>query len=201
MTRQAVGVGPDAYFGPYVDITSLEAEFPAADNIGRRGFVGGASPATWNTYESILTGWTQIGTGGAAVPLSSIAPISENTTSAIGTGVMAARNDHIHQRLSSSTRVVLDGSGNATVTYTRSFTTAPVFSFTPLNSTGQPIIIEHTGDIQTGSLFTGCTIRGSRAQILPQNLVTLLLSGVFNLFSGTSASGVSVSCFVIQPSA
>lgn len=34
-------------------------------------------------------------------------------------------------------------------------------------------------------LYTGCTIRIWRSQTVPQNLVTLLLGGVFNLFAAS----------------
>jgi hypothetical protein len=194
VTRTATGVGPNAYFGPYLTTDELEANFPAADNPGRRAFIGGANPP-WATYESVANVWTFM----SATPLSNLQPTSEAVSATIGSSVMAARADHAHQRLTSSTRVTLDASGLATVTYTRTFSAPPVLSCLAINPTGRPVTVEQVSDIKTGALWTGAQIHGYRTQNLPA--VITLLSGLINYdVFGASAAGVDVNVIAIQPS-
>jgi hypothetical protein len=194
MTRHATGVGPNSYFGPYGVLADLEYDFPAAMSPGRRAFIGADSPP-WSTYESVNGAWTFM----SATPLSDMTPTSEAVAGAVGNSVMAARADHAHARLTSSTRVTLDASGLATVTYTRTFTAPPVLSCLAINPTGRPVTVEQVSDLKTGALWTGCTIHGYRAQNLPA--VITLLSGLINYdVFGASAAGVDVNVIAIQPS-
>lgn len=124
------------------------------------------------------------------------------TSGAAGADQKAARGTHSHPRLTSSTRITLDGSGLATVTYTRSFAAKPAIVLTAINPSGRQVQLEVISDIQVGGLYTGCTLKGSRAALLPTLSVLLTeltkLSG-FDVLGG-SAAGVEVSVVAIQPS-
>lgn len=142
---------------------------------------------------------------GFGAPLANTAPLSESGTAVAGGGGAASRQDHVHPRLTSATRVTLAGDGTATVTYTRSFPSKPAVNLTAINPSGRQVVLEVTGDIQTGGLYTGCTIKGSRAQLLPA-LTSIVLIGPlitalqnFDVLGG-SASGVEVSVIALMPS-
>jgi hypothetical protein len=65
---------------------------------------------------------------------------------------------------------------------------------------GQPVVFKvKTWTVDGNGNYVGCVIKGYRAQAVPQNLVSLLLGGVFNLFAG-SASGVEFSLIAVQAS-
>jgi hypothetical protein len=65
---------------------------------------------------------------------------------------------------------------------------------------GQPVVFKvKTWTTDGNGNYIGCVIKGYRAQAVPQNLVSLLLGGVFNLFAG-SASGVEFSLIAVQAS-
>lgn len=154
-----------------------------------------------------------LGGGGSATPLSNAIPMGEATAATAGASEAASRGDHQHPRLTSSTRVQLDASGNATVTYTRSFAAKPAIVLTAINPSGAQVVLEVISDTMTGGVYTGCVIKGSRARPLPtlnavSGLLTAVITGVndlvtaltgFNIFGG-SAAGVEVSVVAIQPS-
>lgn len=133
------------------------------------------------------------------------APVPEARLAAAGAGVKASRNDHQHPRLTSSTRVTLGGDGTATVTYTRSFSSKPAISLTAINPSGRQVMLEVVNDIQVGADYTGCVIKGSRAQLLPALTSIVLIGPLISALQnfdvlGGSASGVEVSVIAIQPS-
>lgn len=134
------------------------------------------------------------------VPLSNNPGLTEAGAGQAGTMPMASRGDHTHPRLSATANGTLNGSGEATVTFTRSFPGKPAVIITYVEaSEGQPLVFKVKSWVQAGGTYTGCVIKAYRSQTVPQNLATLLLGGVFNLFAG-SASGVEYNLIAIQPS-
>lgn len=140
------------------------------------------------------------------IQLATMVPAPEATTASAGTIAQAARPDHVHPRLTSATSGVLNASGEATVNFTRSFASKPSVTLTYAEAAdGQPVVFKVKSWLGVGGTawvsgdYTGCVIKGYRAQSIPTNLVTLLLGGVFNLFAA-SASGVDYSIIAVQAS-
>lgn len=138
---------------------------------------------------------------GPTIPLADANPIAESTTAKAGTMGAASRADHEHPRLTATATGVLNASGEATVTFTRTFPTKPgLTSMYAESADGQPVVFKvKTWTTDVNGNFTGCVIKGYRAQAIPANLVSLLLGGVFNLFAG-SAAGVEYSLIAVQAS-
>lgn len=138
---------------------------------------------------------------GPTIPLADANPIAEGRNASPGTMPAASRADHEHPRLTATATGVLNASGEATVVFTRVFPTKPgLTSMYAEAADGQPVVFKvktWTQDAQNN--YTGCVIKGYRAQSVPQNLVNLLLGGVFNLFAG-SAAGVEFSLIAVQAS-
>lgn len=132
---------------------------------------------------------------------SMVTPSTELTGGSAGSDPLRfAMGDHRHPRLTSVTKSTLDGSGLATVTFTRSFATEPGVVLTAIAPGGtQPVTLQVQSWVQSGSDYTGCIIKGYRAQTLPA--VIALLSALINydIFAG-SASGVGVSVIAVQVS-
>ena len=147
------------------------------------------------------------------------APMAEKTGAAVGqqTGRFALE-DHQHPRLTSTTYATLASDGTAIVAFTRTFTNKPGINITETDVTGkQPLVCSVQSWVQDGNgAYTGCVIKGQRAQLLPQmnalsGLITLLsgvISGVntiitaltnYNVFGG-AVSGSSVSVIAIAHS-
>lgn len=138
--------------------------------------------------------------GSLITPLADMLPLSEAGTARSGSEGLATRADHQHPRLTSATTGVLNASGEATVVFTRTFPTKPSVSILYSETAdGQPVVFKVKSWVQTGSDYTGCVIKGYRSTTVPQNLATLLLGAVFNLFAG-SASGVEYSLIAVQAS-
>jgi hypothetical protein len=140
------------------------------------------------------------------IQLANMTPLSEATAATAGTTQMAARPDHVHPRLTSASTGLLNASGEATVTFTRTFSSKPSVCLLYAEAAdGQPVVFKVKswlgagGAAWTSGDYTGCVIKGYRAQTIPTNLVSLLLGGVFNLFAA-SASGVEYSIIVLQAS-
>jgi hypothetical protein len=139
--------------------------------------------------------------------LSNDAPPAEANTPVPGTGGMAARDDHKHPRLSSATVQILDGNGEAVITFTRNFAAMPAVTCLLYEaSDAQPVVFKvKTWAKDTQGNYTGCTIRGARASILPALSGIALLTGLvsalanYNVFGG-SAAGAQFCCLAIQPS-
>lgn len=146
-------------------------------------------------------------------------PQQEKTGGNVGDVDMRyAKADHQHPRLTSTTYSTLASDGTATVAFTRSFVNKPGVNMTEVDSVGkQPLVCSvqsWTQDIN--GLYTGCVIKGQRAQLLPNmpalsgtlTLLTQVLAGVngviaaltqFNVFAGP-ASGASVSVIAVARS-
>jgi hypothetical protein len=136
----------------------------------------------------------------APVAFASAAPSAEAVVASAGALDLSARGDHAHPRLTSVTVQSTDSGGNATVTFTRTFTKKPGVILEGYDSGSQPLTFTVSAFQQDGSLnYSGCTIKAYRSQVVPQNLATLLLGGVFNLFGGT-VGVVEFSCVAIQAS-
>lgn len=134
------------------------------------------------------------------VPLSNNPGLTEAGSGQAGTMPMASRGDHTHPRLSATANGTLNASGEATITFTRSFANKPSVIITYVEAAdNQPLVFKVKTWTQSGATYTGCVIKAYRSQTIPTNLATLLLGGVFNLFSG-SASGVEYNLIAIAPS-
>lgn len=140
----------------------------------------------------------------APVPLATVAPPPEGVSAAAGTMPAASRADHVHPRLSSVTGPhTLDSNGEATISFTQVFDAQPhADGFYTELADAQPVIFKAKSWVKDGNnKFVGVVLKGYRAQAIPTNLVTQLLGGVFNLFSPTSAAGVSFTCLAVKSSA
>lgn len=139
--------------------------------------------------------------GFVVIPLADQIPVAEGGVAQPGSGGNASRMDHVHPRLTATATGILNASGEATIAFTRIFPTKPGLTVTYSESAdGQPVVFKVKSWTQDGSLnYTGCVIKGYRAQTIPTNLVTLLLGGVFNLFAA-SAVGVEYSLIAVQQS-
>lgn len=141
------------------------------------------------------------------VPLTSQAPVPEATAPAVGLAASAARGDHVHARLTSTTVQALGAGGDVLINFTRSFATMPGVVCTAYKPTDNlPVTFEVKSWVQDAqNNYTGCTIHGGKAQTLPNVSNVLLLTNLvaalnqFNPFSG-DASGTQFSCVAIQAS-
>ena len=133
--------------------------------------------------------------------LSNMPPIGEAGVPLAGVMEEASRGDHRHPRLSATATGTLNGSGEATITFTRTFAAKPAFNCNYVEAAdAQPVAFKvKTWTQDGGGNYTGCVIKGYRSQVVPTNLVTVLLGGVFNLFAG-NANGVEYSFIAIQQS-
>lgn len=157
----------------------------------------------------------------AAIPQpATTAPKSESTGAAIGsTASQFALPDHQHPRLTSTTYATLDANGQAVVTFTRTFVNKPGINLTETDATSasQPLVMRGLAWQRDGQgLYTGVTIEGRRAQMLPTltplsgvlTLVSQVVTGVnaivsalttYNVFGGPAA-GASVSVIAVARS-
>ncbi len=140
--------------------------------------------------------------------LTTQAPKSEATSPTAGAGMLAARDDHQHRRLTSTTVATIASGNTADILFTRAFTNEPGIDYQelpPSASTTTPQAGDTAASAQptssrvlswrmgpTATLpdaapteYTGCTVRVWRSQTIPQNLATLLLGAVFNLFAAS----------------
>lgn len=141
----------------------------------------------------------------ATVPvITNEAPLAEAVSPTAGIdGMKVPGGKHQHPRLSSTTQATIATGSTVTVTFSRTFTTPPGVVFTEIGgatgATAQPAVFKVESWVMTGSLYTGCVVRAWRGQTLPQNLVTLLLTAIYNLF-GASVVGTVFSCVAIARS-
>lgn len=133
-----------------------------------------------------------------------------------------ATADHAHPRVTSTTVGTVQSGNTAVVEFTRTFTAEPGINYSELpatadttaapaadtSATAQPtthkVIAWTKGPTATlpnaaATAYTGCTVRVYKAQTVPQNLVNLLLGGVFNLF-GASVVGTRFSIIAVARS-
>lgn len=133
------------------------------------------------------------------------APMSEKTGAAVGNATTKfALEDHQHPRLTSTTYATVASGTTVTVPFTRSFTNKPGIVCTEIEgdtaTSSQPAVFKVQSWVQDASNnYTGAVIKVWRAQVLPQNLATLLLGAVFNLFSA-SVVGTQFSCIAVARS-
>ncbi len=105
-----------------------------------------------------------------------------------------SREGHVHPRSTSVTYGAIGSGGTATVTFSRSFPTQPGLMITEIaGSATQPAVFKVESWVTSSGRYTGCVVRAWRSQTIPQNLVTLLLGSVFNIFGG-AVSGAQFSC-------
>lgn len=144
----------------------------------------------------------------ASALLGSTAPRSEAVSPTAGAAQVASRDDHRHPRLTSTTVAAIATGNTASVMFTRAFANEPGIDYQELPATATtttPPTADASANAQptnsrvlswtfgpTALLpdaaptdYTGCTVRVWRAQTVPQNLVNLLLGGVFNLFAAS----------------
>jgi len=146
-------------------------------------------------------------------------PMAEKTGAALGAmDGRYARADHQHPRLTSTTYATLDAAGLATVAFTRTFANKPGVVMTETDAAGkQPLVTSVQSWLQDADgRYTGCVIKGQRAQFLPTInplagtivVLTGVISGTngviaqitnYNVFGG-SAAGASVSVVAIARS-
>jgi hypothetical protein len=127
----------------------------------------------------------------APVQLTDSLPVAENTTPSAGTMAQATRGDHTHKRLTSVTSQSTAANGEATVTFTRTFTGEPGVVLSPREDTDNGALTwkvrSYVIDGGTGQ-YTGCVIRFYRIQPLPNVLV--LLSALLNFRVDAGVVGV-----------
>lgn len=153
-----------------------------------------------------------------AMPVpASVPPKAETTGAHTGAAVTRyALEDHQHPRLTSTTYVTLGSNGQALVTFTRPFANKPGLNPTETDATAssQPLVLRGLAWTRDANgNYTGVTIQGMRAQMMPQisavsGLLTAVISGVnsivsaltgFNVFGG-SAAGATVSVTAVARS-
>ncbi len=159
------------------------------------------------TLSQLLVNGQEAGGVDPASILSSATPKSEGSTPAAGSGMMASRDDHTHARITAAGYGVLAGNGlSGNLLFMRdgqpmAFDNRPCPVLTAV-ATGkpQPTSLEVATWVQDANgKYIGCTVKGYLAQTIPTNLVTLLLSGVFNLF-GASPAGIEFSYVMVPAS-
>lgn len=138
--------------------------------------------------------------------LSSINPVSEKTAPSPGDMEVGARSDHVHPRLTSATMHNLGETGEATVTFTRPFAGLPAVTCLLYEATNsQPVVFKVKDWVRNGDAYTGCTIQGFRASLLPALSGVLLIGPLitalanYNVFGG-SAAGAQFCCIALHPS-
>jgi len=136
-------------------------------------------------------------------------PKTEMPGGAVGSEVERfATEDHSHPRVTSTTVGTVTTGNTATVLFTRAFVAEPGINYSELPATPDTVA-PPAGDTAANAQptthkviswtkgptpliptaapgsYTGCTVRVWKAQTVPQNLATLLLGGVFNLFAAS----------------
>lgn len=136
-----------------------------------------------------------------AALMSKAVPKTEATSGAAGGSGLIPDADHQHPRLTSTHTGTLNASAEDTITFTRTFSEKPSWSdsWEEVADNGAVVIKVKSWVQDVNGNYTGCVIKGLRSQTIPQNLVTVLVSAVFNVFGG-SASGVNYSMIFIKKS-
>lgn len=133
--------------------------------------------------------------------MSNATPSAEVTGGASGASTAIPRDDHSHPRLTSTTMATIATGSTVQVNFTRTFVNKPGMVMTEIegdtSASAQPAIFKVQSWVQDGGgLYTGAVVKVWRAQVIPQNLATLLLGAIFNLFAasvvGTTFSVVAV---------
>lgn len=158
----------------------------------------------------------------AAALLGNSMPKAEGTSPTSGQATVAARDDHRHERLTSVTVGTIAAGNTVAILFTRAFTYEPGIVYQELpaseNTTAAPAADTAAGAQPTESkvvawtmgptsrlpeapagAYTGCTVRVWKSQTIPQNVVSLLTTAVFNIFAA-SVVGVRFSITAIARS-
>lgn len=129
------------------------------------------------------------------IPQPSISiPASEAVTGNAGTDpAKFSMEGHAHARLTSTTMATVASGSTASVAFTRTFGTKPGMVMTEIegdtSASAQPAIFKVQSWVQDGSSnYIGAVVKVWRAAVIPQNLATLLLGAVFNLFGSSVVS-------------
>lgn len=150
-------------------------------------------------------------------------PMSEKTSAAIGTSQLRyALEDHQHARVTSTTVQAVSSGNTADILFTRAFANEPGIDYQelpPTSNTTTPDAADTAGTAQpttckviswtkgptttlptaSATDYTGCKVRIWRGQVIPQNLATLLLGAVYNVF-GASVTGTRFSLIAVARS-
>lgn len=172
------------------------------------------------TTSGVAPGQVQAAIDAALPKPSTTTPSAEAVGGNAGTNTQKyAQEGHQHPRLTSTTYTTLDSGGQAVVTFSRTFVNKPGLNLTETDATSatQPLVLRGLAWQRDGNgLYTGVTIQGQRAQMLPTinplsgalTLVSGVVSGVngivaqltgYNIFGG-SAAGATVSVIAIARS-
>lgn len=142
----------------------------------------------------------------ATIPTASTASPSAEAVSANPGSSMTrfVQEGHQHPRLTSTTMATIAAGSTVSVPFTRVFSAKPGMVMTEIEgdttASAQPAIFKVQSWIQDASLnFTGCVVKVWRAQTVPQNLVSLLVGAVYNLF-GASVVGTNFSVVAVARS-
>lgn len=140
----------------------------------------------------------------AAALISSDTPAVEMTGGAAGDMVKAQGANHSHPRLTSTTIHTISSGSTLNVTFTRTFINKPGVFCTEIegdtSAGAQPAVFKVNSWTQdANNKYSGCTIKVWRSQTIPQNLVTLLATTTYNLFSA-SVVGTQFSCIAVARS-
>lgn len=119
--------------------------------------------------------------------------------SAAGSVGMASDSGHTHATKVQRTIVTLNSSGEATWTFARSIAGMPAIACLPIEAGAtQPIVFKVVSFANSGSTYTGVTIRGMRARVLPSSILSLTALLLYDIFAGTAPNGVSVCLFAAE---
>jgi len=133
--------------------------------------------------------------------LSNVAPVTEGVSASPGAMDLASRSDHVHRRLTSSTAGVTNGTGEATVVFTRTFAQEPGITLMPRELVDGGAIASKvknwTQDAQGN--YTGAVVKFYRIQALPA--VLTLLSGLINFRVDAGTVGaLPFTCIAVERS-
>lgn len=136
-----------------------------------------------------------------APPLADSAPPAEATAANAGSGGQGSRWDHQHPRLTSVGTGTLNASGEATVSFTRTFDAMPGMTcFLVEAADNPPVMFKVKSWVQDGNgKYTGCVIKGYRGLLLPASLTLVTALASFNVFAGV-ASGAAFTYIAVQQS-
>lgn len=145
----------------------------------------------------------------AAMPTpASSAPKSEANAPGIGSETTKyALEDHQHPRLTSSRPLTLDANGQGVATFSKSFSSEPVPSFSQMpGGVAGPCIFAVESWIMTGQNYTGANIKGWKLSAPTQNLAAVTVLAVSVAIGGQTittygpAAGAKVSVIMLPDS-
>ncbi len=148
--------------------------------------------------------------------MSGSTPTSESTSGSPGSTMLIPDAGHSHPRLTSADIATIASGSTVKIAFTRTFTKPPAMFYTLIESdTGasqQPCLFATvdylaadgvtslgTASPADGVVIGGCVVKAWRANIIPQNLATLLLTAAWSLFGG-SVVGVKIAYVALASS-